>query len=85
MVATGLTSVTFRKLDPLQVIQLTKSAGLQSIEWGGDIHVPAGDLDNAKKFMTRPCNQVSGWPDTDLILWPVNRDQRNLRRFYKLQ
>jgi 3-dehydroshikimate dehydratase len=43
----GLVSVTFRKLSPDQVVQLAAEAGLKSIEWGGDIHVPHGDLAKA--------------------------------------
>ncbi|RKN75782.1 sugar phosphate isomerase/epimerase family protein [Paenibacillus ginsengarvi] len=44
MVGSGLLSVTFRKLSPVDVIRLTGEAGLQAIEWGGDIHVPHGDV-----------------------------------------
>jgi len=40
---TGLVSVTFRKLSPRQVVEWTAQAGLEAVEWGGDIHVPAGD------------------------------------------
>lgn len=48
MIHLGLTSVTFRKADPQQVIQLVHDAGLQSIEWGGDVHVPSGNIINAQ-------------------------------------
>lgn len=44
----GLTSVTFRDLEPEQIIQLAADAGLDGIEWGGDIHVPPGDFDRAQ-------------------------------------
>ena len=37
---TGLTSVTFRKLSADEIIELAAKAGLDGIEWGGDIHVP---------------------------------------------
>ena len=40
---TGLVSVTFRKLGVPRVIELVAAAGLDGIEWGGDVHVPAGD------------------------------------------
>ncbi|MDR2101273.1 MAG: sugar phosphate isomerase/epimerase [Treponema sp.] len=43
----GLTSVTFREFGPEKIISLAKSAGLQGIEWGGDIHVPPGGKDSA--------------------------------------
>lgn len=44
----GLVSVTFRALDVLEVAHLAASAGLACIEWGGDIHVPHGDLTAAE-------------------------------------
>lgn len=49
MIQTGLLSVTFRQLSPLEIIQLVAQAGLQAIEWGGDIHVPHGDVKRAKE------------------------------------
>jgi 3-dehydroshikimate dehydratase len=49
MIQTGLLSVTFRQLAPLEIIKLVQEAGLQSIEWGGDIHVPHGDAQKAKE------------------------------------
>jgi len=54
----GLVSVTFRKLSPDQVVQLAAEAGLKSIEWGGDIHVPHGDL--AKAAQARKLCQDAG-------------------------
>ncbi|MCY3024337.1 MAG: TIM barrel protein [Planctomycetota bacterium] len=44
MIRAGLTSVTFRKLAPREIARLAAEAGLAGIEWGGDIHVPHGDL-----------------------------------------
>jgi sugar phosphate isomerase/epimerase len=44
---TGLTSVSFRKFSPEKIIALVKSAGLQGIEWGGDVHVPPGSSNSA--------------------------------------
>jgi len=43
----GVCSVTFRQLDPARLISLAAEAGLEVIEWGGDVHVPAGDVDGA--------------------------------------
>jgi 3-dehydroshikimate dehydratase len=43
----GLVSVTFRSLSPEQIIKLTVEAGLAGIEWGGDIHVPHGEVEKA--------------------------------------
>ncbi len=48
MIKTGIVSVTFRELDVDQVIELVKNASLSGIEWGGDIHVPHGDIDKAE-------------------------------------
>lgn len=45
---TGMTSVTFRKLPVESIVSLVKAAGLDGIEWGGDIHVPQGDAEKAK-------------------------------------
>lgn len=47
---TGLTSITFRTLSCEKVIELTRQAGLDGIEWGSDIHVPEGDAALAEKI-----------------------------------
>jgi 3-dehydroshikimate dehydratase len=44
MLTPGLVSVTFRQLAPREIVQLARQAGLRGIEWGGDIHVPHGDI-----------------------------------------
>ena len=44
----GLLSVSFRKLTVEEIIEQVKKAGLDGIEWGGDVHVPAGDVEKAK-------------------------------------
>ncbi len=49
MIYPGLVSVTFRKLTPTEIIALVKKAGLIGIEWGGDVHVPVGDLGRARE------------------------------------
>lgn len=43
----GLASVSFRHLSPKQIIFAANAAGLKGIEWGGDVHVPPGDVDKA--------------------------------------
>lgn len=53
MIRTGLTSITFRKLSVDAVVDLAGRAGLDGIEWGGDIHVPHGDLDRARVVRQR--------------------------------
>lgn len=50
--ATGLCSVTFRSLSPERVVEVARAAGLQSIEWGSDVHVPVGALDTAARVRT---------------------------------
>jgi 3-dehydroshikimate dehydratase len=52
MIKTGLTSVTFRTLKPTEIVTLVEQAGLQGIEWGGDIHVPHGDISCAQSVYT---------------------------------
>lgn len=47
---TGLTSVTFRKLTPDEIIKLCVRARVDGIEWGGDVHVPAGNIALAKEI-----------------------------------
>lgn len=43
----GLCSVTFRSLPPERIVALAAAAGLDAIEWGGDVHVPPGDVARA--------------------------------------
>src|SRR5690606_98075 len=45
----GLLSVTFRKLPPEEIVRIAAEAELDAIEWGGDVHVPHGDLDAADR------------------------------------
>jgi len=45
----GLVSVTFRQLGFAEIIALVRKADLRAIEWGGDVHVPHGDLDRARE------------------------------------
>ena len=49
MLLPGLCSVTFRNKKPEEIVLLAKRAGLSAIEWGGDIHVPHGDLKKARE------------------------------------
>lgn len=55
MFKTGLVSVTFRKLKAAEIVNLAAQAKISGIEWGGDIHVPHGDLKQASEVaaMTR--------------------------------
>lgn len=47
MIRPGLVSITFRQLPPREIVGLVARAGLDAIEWGGDIHVPHGDISTA--------------------------------------
>lgn len=41
---TGICSITLRQMSPAELVKLVAHAGLDSIEWGSDVHVPPGDL-----------------------------------------
>ena len=43
----GLVTISFRELSPDEIVDLVAESGLQGIEWGGDVHVPHGDLETA--------------------------------------
>ncbi len=45
----GLVSVSFRQLTPEEILVRMTACGLDSIEWGGDVHVPAGDIATATR------------------------------------
>lgn len=47
MIRAGLCSVTFRQLAAEEVVARAAAAGLEVIEWGGDVHVPPGDAERA--------------------------------------
>lgn len=49
MFQAGLVSVTFRSKSPQEIVELARRAGLECIEWGGDVHVPHGDLQRARE------------------------------------
>lgn len=40
MIHTGICSVTFRQKSPEEIVALVAKAGLDGIEWGGDVHAP---------------------------------------------
>lgn len=52
MFQTGLVSITFRQLPPARIVELVGQAQLQAIEWGGDVHVPHGNLQVARDVQT---------------------------------
>ena len=53
MIRGGLVSVTFRALSAGEIVDLVARAGLTGIEWGGDVHVPHGDVACAREVYQR--------------------------------
>ncbi len=51
-IRTGLTSVSFREKSVEDIVLLAMQAQLTGIEWGGDIHVPAGEIQRARDVGT---------------------------------
>lgn len=47
MIRRGLVSISFRQLSPPEIVALCVESQLEGIEWGGDVHVPHGDLGTA--------------------------------------
>ena len=47
MIRPGLVSISFRNLEPQAIVDLCVRGGLAAVEWGGDVHVPHGDVDTA--------------------------------------
>jgi 3-dehydroshikimate dehydratase len=47
MIRSGLVSITFRSYTAEQIITLMCRMGLEGVEWGGDVHVPHGDIKKA--------------------------------------
>lgn len=52
-VVPGLVSVTFRQLSAPAIVSLAAGAGLEAIEWGGDVHVPVGSPGVAREVASR--------------------------------
>lgn len=57
MLKAGLLSVTFRKYSPEQIIAIAEQAELSALEWGGDIHLPPGRLQEARR-LSRQCGEA---------------------------
>lgn len=45
----GLVSISFRKCTPSEIVKAVRESGLTAIEWGGDVHVPHGDIQIAEQ------------------------------------
>lgn len=53
---TSITSVTFRRRPVAEIAALARSAGLDAVEWGGDLHIPPGDRAAARTAL-RCCRE----------------------------
>jgi 3-dehydroshikimate dehydratase len=53
MIRPGLVSITFRQLSAEAIIEAVAAADLEGIEWGSDIHCPAGDEKLARALARR--------------------------------
>ena len=55
MLRPGLVSITYRALSPREIVAACVEAKLEGVEWGGDVHARADDLNNAREVgqMTR--------------------------------
>lgn len=53
----GLCSISFRELAPEAILSLCSESGLKCIEWGSDIHAPAGD-EPAALALARRCHEA---------------------------
>ncbi len=45
---TGIVSISFRKYSKEEIAAAAKASGLDCIEWGGDVHTPHGNIEEAK-------------------------------------
>jgi sugar phosphate isomerase/epimerase len=50
MEKSGLVSISFRKYSPEDILKAMRDAGLDHIEWGGDVHAPHGNIEECKKI-----------------------------------
>jgi sugar phosphate isomerase/epimerase len=53
MLHPGICSISFRKLSVDAIIALCQQAKIEGIEWGGDIHVPPGDIELAQSVKAK--------------------------------
>ena len=50
MAKSGIVSISFRKYSPKEILSFAKDSGLSYVEWGGDVHVPHGDIKTATEI-----------------------------------
>ena len=77
MFISGLVSISFRKFDIDKVIEMVKKAGLEAIEWGGDVHVPHGDIARAKEVRDK-CDEAGIiLPSYGSYYWAAGENEDN--------
>ena len=64
---TSVASVTFRRKSVCEVAELARRAGLDAIEWGGDIHVPPGNAQAARAALH--CTRENGLTVSACLLY----------------
>lgn len=77
MIKTGICSITFRQFGAEEIVKLVKDAGLDAIEWGGDLHVKPGDVaaaETARKATLEAGLDVSSYGSYYRVL-DENEDQ----------
>lgn len=47
---TGIVSISFRRHTACEILTAAQAAGLDTIEWGGDVHSPHGDIKAASEL-----------------------------------
>ena len=53
MMESGIASVSFRGKSVEEILAASAAAGLDGVEWGSDVHVPAGDVSLARDVRRR--------------------------------
>ena len=69
----GLVSISFRQLTVEDILSRMKDCGLQAVEWGSDIHVPAGNLKEAARVRELSRNAGIATPEYGAyytLAWP---------------
>lgn len=46
----GLVSISFRSHSAEEILSAAREAGLETIEWGGDVHAPHGDITECERI-----------------------------------